>query len=123
GRKPSRPWTDPWPWRARTSAVGVPGALNESPAAGSGLDDGVVQGPESGDLHPDAVATLQEHRRLSRESDAGRGAGDHHVAGQERHLRRQKRDEVVDVEDEVLRIAVLKLGPVHPGAELEGVGI
>src|SRR5262249_37301975 len=90
---------------------------------GSGLDDGVVEGPEPGDLHPHAVASLEEGRGLPRESDAGRRPGDDNVPRQQGHLRGQVGHEVVDVEDEVLRVAVLELGSVHPGAELEDVRV
>src|SRR5262245_37173728 len=67
------------------------------------------------------VAVLEEHRRLARETDPERRAGRDQVAGQQRRPLRSVGDDLVDVEDQVLRVRVLHLLAVQDGAHLEHV--
>ena len=76
----------PWPrgWcRGHASGAGWAVALRGRPGPPQASTTGLSRVPEPGDLHPNAVAALQEDRGLSREADARGRSGDHNVARQE----------------------------------------
>ena len=83
----------------------------------SGVLDRVLERAEAGDLELADVTGLERDLRLAREADAGRRAGGDQVARRQRHDVREVLDDVADVEDEVLRVAVLHQGAVDPRLE------
>src|SRR5580704_18616321 len=81
--------------------------------------DRVFQRAQALDLDSRAVARLHEDRRLARITDAGRRAGRDYVAGLEREDLREKRDQVIGLEDQVASVGVLHALAVEVERELE----
>src|SRR6266852_4426395 len=91
--------------------------------ARSGVLDGILERAEPRDLELADIAGAERDLGLAREADAGRGARGDEIARRQRHDIGQVLDDVAEVEDEILGIAVLHERPVDPGLELEHMGV
>src|SRR5436190_8296414 len=77
---------------------------------------------EALDLDPDAVTGLQEARRVEREADAGRRAGQDEVARLQGDRLQQEAHKRLYPEDQIISAGVLAQVAVDPRAQLQRLG-
>src|SRR3954447_22634103 len=82
-------------------------------------EDRVLQHADPVHLHADSVAGLQPDLRLHPEPNPGWRAGGDAVAGLQRQLLGQKRDDGRHVKDQVVGVAVLAKLAVDPGPDAQ----